>query len=139
MPSVILSANKAIGQTLIATANVPYYYPIGNKKGVIQKGQTIGVIYSYAYGGTPDLYWMIDKGSGGFIFVKNDMNAMALTNGAAILQQIKEEQDKAEYEQKGALRYYLDKYLPVIVGGAVVVLVAPTVFGFLSSKQANKK
>jgi len=37
MPTVTLSANQVIGKTLLATKDVPYYYPIGTKIGVIPK------------------------------------------------------------------------------------------------------
>jgi hypothetical protein len=70
---------------------------------------------------------MIDKGNNNYIFVKHDINKLNLVNGAQILQDIKNQQQQQEIEQKGLLRYYLDKYLPYIVGGVVIYFALPTI------------
>jgi hypothetical protein len=127
MPSTTINASQVIGKTLTALQNVDFFYPIGTKLGTIKKGDTIGVVYSYAYGGTPDLYWMIDKGNNQYIFVKHDINKLNLIGGSQILQDIKNQQIKQEIEEKGLLRYYLDKYLPYIVGGVVIYFALPTI------------
>lgn len=127
MPSTTLNVSQVIGKTLTANSNVDYFYPIGTKIGTFKKGDTIGIIYSYAYGGTPDLYWMIDKGNNNFIFVKHDVNKLNLVNGGQILQDIKNQQEQQEIEQKGLLRYYLDKYLPYIAGAIVIYFAFPAI------------
>lgn len=126
MPVTTLNVSQVIGKTLIADGNVDFFYPIGTKKGTFKKGDVIGVIYSYAYGGTPDLYWQI-KRSNDVIFVKHDINKLQLSGGRQILQDIQDQKDKAEIEQKGLVRYYLDKYLPYIVGAVVIYFTLPAI------------
>jgi hypothetical protein len=53
---------------------------------------------------------------------------IVLGAGAVITtQSIKNQQQQQEIEQKGLLRYYLDKYLPYIVGGVVIYFALPTI------------
>jgi hypothetical protein len=127
MPSTTINASKVIGQTLIATQNVDYFYPFSTKLGTIKKGDIIGVVYSYVFGNNNELFWMIDKGYNKFIYVKHDVNKLTLVNGKEVLQDIKNQQQQQEIEQKGLLRYYLDKYLPYIVGGVVIYFALPTI------------
>ena len=127
MPIQTINASKVIGQTLIATQNVDYFYPFSTKLGTIKKGDIIGVVYSYVFGNNNELFWMIDKGYNKFIYVKHDVNKLTLVNGKEVLQDIKNQQIKQEIEDKGLLRYYLDKYLPYIVGGVVIYFALPTI------------
>jgi hypothetical protein len=127
MPIQTINASKVIGQTLIATQNVDYFYPFSTKLGTIKKGDIIGVVYSYVFGNNNELFWMIDKGYNRFIYVKHDVNKLTLVNGKEVLQDIKNQQIKQEIEEKGLLRYYLDKYLPYIVGGVVIYFALPTI------------
>ena len=125
MPNI--NASQVIGKTLVAKSNVDYFYPIGTKIGTFNKGDVIGTVYSYAYGGTPNLYWMIDKGSNQYIFVKHDANKLSLVGIQQILDDITKQQQEQEIKDKGLLRYYLDKYLPYIVGGVVIYFALPTI------------
>lgn len=115
MPTTTFDASQIIGKTLKAIGNVPYYYPIGTKIGTFTNGETIGVVYSYAYGGTNDLYWMITTNTG-YIFVKHDINDLELVGGKELLDDIEKQKDQALYDSEGPLKYYLDKYGSVIVG-----------------------
>jgi len=134
MPATTLNVSQVIGKTLKATSDVDYFYPIGVKKGTFKRGDIIGIIYSYAYGGTPDLYWQIDR-SGNTIFVKHDINKLELVGGQQILQDIKKQQDELEIQQKGLLRFYLDKFLPYIVGAVVIYFALPTIKNVLSNEK----
>jgi dihydroxyacetone kinase-like predicted kinase len=127
MPIQTINASKVIGQTLIATQNVDYFYPFSTKLGTIKKGDIIGVVYSYVMGNNNELFWMIDKGYNKFIYVKHDVNKLTLVNGNQVLQDIKNQQQQQLIEQKGLLQYYLDKYLPYIVGGVVIYFALPTI------------
>jgi len=134
MPVTTLNVSQVIGKTLKATSDVDYFYPIGVKKGTFKRGDIIGIIYSYAYGGTPDLYWQIDR-SNNTIFVKHDINKLELVGGQQILQDIKKQQDELEIQQKGLLRFYLDKFLPYIVGAVVIYFALPTIKNVIKSEK----
>lgn len=134
MPTTTLNVSQVLGKTLKATTDVDFFYPIGTKKGIFKKGDIIGVIYSYAYGGTPDLYWQIDR-SGNTIFVKHDVNKLELVGGRQILEDIKKQQEKIDIEEKGLLRYYLDKFLPYIVGAVVIYFALPTIKNVIKSEK----
>jgi len=135
MPVVSLNVSNVIGKTLIADGNVDYFNRAGGlsngatKLGTFKKGETIGIIYRHAYGNSPNIYWQIDKvntsGQPITIFVKHDVNNLILQNGKQILQDIKDQQDKAKYEEVGAFRYYLEKYLPYAIGIAAVAFIVP--------------
>ena len=127
MPIQTINASKVIGETLIATQNVDYFYPFSTKLGTIKKGDIIGVVYSYVMGNNNELFWMIDKGYNKFIYVKHDVNKLTLVNGNQVLQDIKNQQQQQEIEQKGLLQYYLDKYLPYIIGAVVIYFALPTI------------
>lgn len=137
MPIVTLNVSQVIGKTLIADGNVDYFNtinPIGTKAGTFKKGDIIGIIYSYAYGNTNNLHWMVDR-SGKYIFVKHDINKLQLSGGQQILADIQAQKDKLEIEQKGLVRYYLDKYLPYIVGAAVLYFALPTIKNVLKNEK----
>lgn len=137
MPIVTLNVSQVIGKTLIADGNVDYFNtvnPIGTKLGTFKKGDVIGVIYSYAYGNTPNLYWSVYRGNN-LIFVKHDINKLQLAGGQQILQDIQNQQQQTEIEQKGLVRYYLDKYLPYIVGAAVLYFALPTIKNVLKNEK----
>lgn len=134
MPITTLNVSQVLGKTLKAKTDVDFFYPISTKKGTFKKGDIIGVIFSYAYGGTPDLYWQINR-SGNTIFVKHDVNKLELVGGQQILEDIKKQQEKIKIEEKGILRYYLDKYLPFIVGAVVVYFALPTIKNVIKNEK----
>jgi len=134
MPVTTLNVSQVIGKTLKANSNVDFFYPIGVKTGTFKKGDIIGVVYSYAYGGTPDLYWQIERGNR-VIFVKHDVNKLELVGGQQILEDIKKQQEKIKIEEKGLVRYYLDKYLPYIVGAVVIYFALPTIKKVIDEKK----
>jgi hypothetical protein len=137
MPVTTLNVSQVIGKTLIADGDVDYFStinPIGAKIGTFKKGDIIGIIYSYGYGNTPNLYWMINR-SGNYIFVKHDINKLQIAGGQQILQDIQNQQQQAEIEQKGLLRYYLDKYLPLIIGAVAVSFVLPSVIKLVKNEK----
>jgi hypothetical protein len=137
MPITTLNVSQVLGKTLIADGDVDYFKtinPIGTKAGTFKKGDIIGIIYSYGYGNTNNLYWMVNR-SGSYIFVKHDVNKLQLSGGREILADIEAQKQKLEIEQKGLVRYYLDKYLPYIVGAAVLYFALPTIKNVLSNEK----
>jgi len=137
MPLTTLNVSQVIDKTLIADANVDYFNtinPIGTKAGTFKKGDVIGKIYSYAYGNTNNLYWSIYRGNN-LIFVKHDANKLQLAEGRAILTDIKNQQEQAAINEKGLLRFYIDKYAPYLIGAAVIYIALPTIFKIVKNEK----
>jgi diphthamide biosynthesis methyltransferase len=131
MPVLNTTADKIIGYTLVSEKeNLPYYNKAGGTVlGTFKKGETIGVVYSYATGGTNKLYWQINRplSSGGYeaIFIEHNQQYLTIVNGADLVKKLQEEKDKQRFEEVGALRFYIEKYAPLIIGVGIGIVIIP--------------
>jgi hypothetical protein len=136
MPNI--TADKVVNHLMYAKANVNAYEPGG--KIVVKTftpGQLIGKVYSYIEINN-DLYWMFyltpaDYNNFNAVYVKHDANKLSLPDLPAILDQIAAEKKAAIIAKDGVFSYYLQTYLPYIVGAIVVSIALPSIV-----KSVNK-
>jgi hypothetical protein len=130
MPNI--TADKVVNHLMYAKANVNAYEPGG--KIVVKTfspGQLIGNVYSYIEIGN-DLYWMFyltpaDYNNFNAVYVKHDESKLSLPDLPAILDQIAAEKKAAIIAKDGAFSYYLQTYLPYIVGAIVIAIALPSI------------
>ena len=141
MPEI--SADKVIGKTLIAKKRIPVYSGCSNTNKpyrYVEPGNIVGVVSSYiinSCGGV--LHWSFGKFDKNdpynklkkIYYVKHEKGAFEITDEIKTAAQLeKEEEEKKLIAEKGAFRYYLDKY------GLVVLLV---IAGTILAKAAIQK
>lgn len=122
-----ITADRVINKSLYAKGVVNVFnVPGGSVSRVITDGGFIGIVYSYV---TSDgnIYWQFYNTYGVPYYVKHDSN-LSLPGLNDILTKIKDENINKQIEQKGAVNYYLQKYLPYIVGAVVIAFVFPAVY-----------
>jgi hypothetical protein len=135
MASATFSAADIVGKSLYTKQAVKVLAsPSDTAKVVstIAPNKLIGVVYSYLSPdpakNRKDLYWMFYSGKTPF-YVKHVINAFstdALTGQGAktIEEKTKEANEQAAKESKGAVAYYIEKYVPLIIFAFVGVEVA---------------
>jgi len=136
MPNI--TADKVVNHLMYAKANINAYEPGG--KIVVKTftpGQLIGKVYSYIEINN-DLYWMFyltpaDYNNFNAVYVKHDASKLSLPDLPAILDQIAAEKKAAIIAKDGVFSYYLQTYLPYIVGAIVVSIALPSIV-----KSVNK-
>lgn len=123
-----ITADKVLNKSLYAKGSVNVYdIPGGKIFRTISNGGLIGEVFSYVnYEGT--IYWMFYNSYMRPFYVKHDPSNLNLPGLNDILAQIKNEKIAAEIESKGAVNYYLQKYLPYIIGAVVIAFVFPAVY-----------
>ena len=133
MPEI--SADKVIGKTLIAKGYVDKLNWQRQKIGQYKPGDVIGVVKSYVQLGTPYVYWVFGNYDPRFIqfpgqqfLVKHEKGKFEITSEIKAATQLeKEEQEKILLEQKGAFRYYIEKYgliAALIIAGTILAKTA---------------
>jgi hypothetical protein len=130
MPNI--TADKVVNHLMYAKTNVNAYEPGG--KIVVKTflpGQLIGNVYSYIEIGN-DLYWLFyltpaDYNNFNAVYVKHDSSKLSLPDLPAILDQIAAEKKAAIIAKDGVFSYYLQTYLPYIVGAVVVAIALPSI------------
>lgn len=122
-----ITADRVINKSLYAKGVVNVFNVLGGSVSrVITDGGLIGIVYSYVtYDG--NIYWQFYNTYGVPYYVKHDSN-LSLPGLNDILTKIKDENINKQIEQKGAVNYYLQKYLPYLVGAVVIAFVFPAVY-----------
>lgn len=132
MPTV--TADLIVRHDLFAKANVSGYdATLKNVKVAFTSGQYIGNVYGWIVDGTGNLYWMVyltpnDYNTFNPTYIKQDSSALSVPDLPDILQKIEDEKKAALIAKDGVIGYYLQKYLPVIVGAVVVAIAFPAVY-----------
>ena len=121
-----ITADRVIGKSLYAKGVVNVYSVPGAVARVINDGGLIGVVDSYLTR-NGEVYWQFYNAYGVPYYVKHDTN-LSLPGLNDILAKIKDENINKQIEEKGAVNYYLQKYLPWIVGAVVVAFVFPAIY-----------
>jgi len=127
MPEI--SADKVIGKTLIAKGFIDKLNFQRQKIGQYKPGDVIGVVRSYVQLGTPNVYWVFGifnpNNPGSQFLVKHEKGKFEITSEIKTAAQLeKEEEEKILIQQKGAFRYYIEKY-----GLIVALIIAGTILG----------
>lgn len=94
-------------------------------------GQLIGNIYSWIQGST-GIYYMVyltkaDYDNFNPVYILHDASVLNVPDLPDILNQIEAEKKQAQIDKVGVVQYYLDTYLPYIVGAIVVAIVLPKI------------
>ena len=127
-----ITADKVIGKNLFSKGSVDLLnLPGGKVIKTIQSGGLLGNVYSYVTN-NGIVYWQFYDTYRQPYYAKQDNN-IDFPGLNDVLKQVQEEAVAKEIATKGALNYYLQKYLPWIVGGIVVALVLPKII-----KSTNK-
>ena len=125
----IFNAKNIVGKTLIAKKKVFLYSSptAKNPLASINPGQTIGVVYSYLKPdkNRPQLWWMFQNGVK-FVYVphqEGSFDVKSLKDQGVISTEdtTKLETEKLEKAQKGAISFYIEKYVPWIIAGIFAV------------------
>jgi len=126
-----ITADKVIGKNLYSKGAVDLVsLPGGKVIKTIQSGGLLGNVYSYIVS-NGIVYWQFYDTNKQPFYAKQDSN-VSFPGLDEVLKQIQSEAVANEIKEKGALNYYLQKYLPWLVGGVVVALVLPVL---LKSKK----
>jgi len=126
-----ITADKVIGKNLYSKGAVDLVsLPGGKVIKTIQSGGLLGNVYSYIVS-NGIVYWQFYDTNKQPFYAKQDNN-VSFPGLDDVLKQIQSEAVANEINKKGALNYYLQKYLPWLVGGVVVALVLPVL---LKSKK----
>ena len=121
-----ITADKVIGKNLYSKGAVDLVsLPGGKVIKTIQSGGLLGNVYSYIVS-NGIVYWQFYDIYKQPFYAKQDSN-VSFPGLDEVLKQIQSEAVANEIKEKGALNYYLQKYLPWLVGGVVVALVLPVI------------
>jgi len=122
-----ITADRVLNKSLYAKGVVNVYnVPGGAVARVINNGGLIGIVYSYVTW-KGEVYWQFYNVYNVPYYVKHDTN-LSLPGLDDIITKIKNENVAKQIESKGAVNYYLQKYLPFIVGAIAVALIFPAVY-----------
>lgn len=141
MSDTTVTADKIVNHNLVAKGNVNGYdLPGGNITQNFTSGGNIGTVYSYITDNSGNVWWMFyatpaDYDNQNPFYVKHSATLLDCPDLPGIMAQIAAAAETAAIAQKGAVVYYLDKYLPWIVGGVVVAVALPTLLK--SSKNVS--
>jgi len=128
-----ITADKLINHDLYAKANtVGYDYTFNNIIRTFVKGQRIGNIYSYVTGNDGQIYYLIYLTKSDYdnqypTYIKHEPSVLDVPDLPDILQKIEEEKKAAAIAKDGVFGYYLQTYLPYIVGAIVVAVALPSI------------
>ena len=122
-----ITADLVLNKNLYAKGKVSAYdLPNGKVVLTFENGGLVGNVYSYVVR-NGIVWWQFFKNNKPY-YIKHDNNKLSLKELPAILKKIENEQQKQEIEQKGTLNYYLQKYLPWLIGAVVVAVAFPAIF-----------
>lgn len=112
MPTI--SADRIIGKGLIAKVRVAQYDGAFKKIGTFAPQETIGTVYSFVQR-DGKLFWMLYDVNNKPFYVQHGVGRFVITESIRDqirLQRLQErtERQEAIKEQKGELRYYIEKY-----------------------------
>lgn len=123
-----ITADLVVNKNLYAKGKVDIYdLPYGKIIRSISDGGIVGKVYSYVTS-NGIVWWLFYDNNGRPYYVKHDSSKLSLKELPAILKKIEDEQVAQEIAQKGTLNYYLQKYLPWIVGAVVVAVAFPVIY-----------
>jgi hypothetical protein len=97
----------------------------------VAAGQPLGTLFSYIKPNenTKNLWFMFYDSNNKPYYVKYTTNLISATalNKAGVkdvTKEVKEAEKKKEFEEKGAIRFYIEKYAPYIIGAIFLIPIA---------------
>lgn len=117
---------RAISDVQVLDSNLKPAY-------TVQAGQNIGTVYSWVLRATDGrLAWMFYRDQLAYKnfqpnYVINDPSKITVPDYPQIVKDLEEKRKQEQINSKGLVQYYLDQYLPYIVGGVVIAFVAPSI------------
>ena len=134
-----ITVDKIIGHDLYSKGNNNGYagdFVRVNKH--FSDGEKIGNVYSWLER-NGDIWYMVYSSDYDFAnynptYVKHVDGSLSLPDLPDILAQIEAKKAEDEKEKKGLIPYYIEKYLPWIVGGIVVAVAAPSIINASQKK-----
>ena len=133
MSLVTIGVDKIIDQQVIAVQSVKGYSgDFTTVRYTFAPGQTIGNVYSYVQDNNGNewlMFYVNDNDYNNFLptYVKADASSLSVPALPDILQKIAAQDEADQIAQKGVIRYYIEKYLPYIIGAAVVAIAFPAI------------
>lgn len=130
MPTI--TADKVINKNMYAKSNIDAYdNSLTNVIAKFRPGQYIGNVYSWVEK-NGNLYWMFyltqaDYDNFNAVYVKHDASKLELPDLPSILQQIADEKKAAIIAKEGIVGYYVQTYLPWIIGAVVISIALPAI------------
>ena len=127
-----VTADQLVNHDLYAKGNVNALdSTFKNVAATFSAGQRIGNIYSWIER-NGQLYYLIYLSKSDYdnfnpSFVMHNPSKLSVPDLPNILQQIADQKRAAEIEKKGLIPYYVETYLPYIVGAVVIALVLPSI------------
>jgi hypothetical protein len=128
-----VTADKLVNHDLYAKGNVDALdSTFKNVAATFSAGQRIGNIYSWIQGSNGQIYYMIyltkaDYDNFNPVYVLHDPNKLDVPDLPNILQQIADAAKAAAIEKDGVVGYYVNQYLPYIVGAIVLAIALPSI------------
>ena len=129
----VVTADLIVNHGLYAKSNVDALdTTFKNIAKSFSPGEYIGNVYSWIQGNDGSIYWMIyltpqDYNNFNPVYVKHIPGNLSVPDLPAILQKLDDERKSAEIAKNGVVSYYIGKYLPYIVGAAVIAIIFPSV------------
>jgi hypothetical protein len=127
-----ITADQVVHHDLYAKTNVNGYdATLSRVKSTFNAGQLIGNIYSYIQRGS-NVYWVVYVNSQDFAnqsptYILHETGKLDVPDLPNIMQAIADKQKQDQIDKVGIVQYYLDNYLPYIVGAIVVAIVLPKI------------
>jgi hypothetical protein len=127
-----VTVDKIVNHDLYANGNVSAFdSSLKTVVATFSAGQRIGNIYSWIER-NGQLYYLIYLSKSDYdnfnpSFVMHDPSKLSVPDLPNILQQIADQKRAAEIEKKGLIPYYVETYLPYIIGAVVIAIALPTI------------
>lgn len=128
-----VTADKLVNHDLYAKGNVEALdFTFKNVAKTFTAGQRIGNIYSWIQGSNGQIYYMVyltkaDYDNFNPVYILHNPNTLDVPDLPNILQQIADAAKAAAIEKNGVVGYYLQTYLPYIVGAVVLAIALPSI------------
>lgn len=128
-----VTADKLVNHDLYAKGNVSALdSTFKNVAKTFTAGQRIGNIYSWIQGSNGEIYYMIYLSKADYdnfnpVYILHNSSNLDVPDLPNILQQIADAQKAASIEKNGVVGYYLQTYLPYIVGAVVLAIALPSI------------
>lgn len=133
LSGITTTANDIVNHNIRAISDVQVLDSNLKPSYIVKAGQNIGTVYSWVIRATDGrLAWMFYKDQTAFrnfqpSYVINDPSKMTVPDYPQIVKDLEDKRKQEQINSKGLVQYYLDQYLPYIVGGVVIAFVAPSI------------
>lgn len=133
LTGITTTANDIVNHNIRAITDVQVLDSNLQPAYTVKAGQNIGTVYSWVLRATDGrLAWMFYRDQLAYKnfqpnYVINDPSKITVPDYPQIVKDLEEKRKQEQINSKGLFQYYLDQYLPWVVGGVVVAFVAPSI------------